>query len=247
MHHRSDSALRDRRGARRRGSTGWIKRRQHAASTRMPSDSGNSAISDSGCGGGRLCAIAAGTAVDITHFNPALLVDRDVKKIEQVTANVGAAAGPDAAALNRRVRRSIAYGPGSSAIEGMCDVKMPGAVKSSRVRAARRGGAIKSNGGAPGIAGDSRRIPDIFQAQRGTHVEDVIPGAAVVVTGGYDQRAIGIGDGKIDAAIVVNPNRRIAVPGNGRDAVIPNVPDMPGYSVIFRDYDRAVAAAVIVR
>src|SRR5438270_43343 len=101
--------------------------------------------------------------------------------------------------------------------------------------------------GAPGTAADSRRIPDIFQAQRGTHVEDVIPGAAVVVTGGYDQRAIGIGDGKIDAAIVVNPNRRIAVPGNGRDAVIPNVPDMPGYSVIFRDYDRAVAAAVIVR
>ena len=194
-----------------------------------------------------MCAIAAGAAVDIAHFNPALFVDRDVKKIEQVTANVGAAAGPDAAALNRRVRRSVAYGPGSSAIEGMCDVKMPGAVKSSRVRAARRGGAIKSNGGAPGIAGDGGGIPDIFQAQGGTHVEDVIPRAAVVVTGGYDQRAIGIGHGKIDAAVVINPDRRIAVPGNGRDAVIPNVPDMPRYSVIFRGYDRAVAAAVIVR
>src|SRR5438105_5919223 len=164
MHHRSDSALRDRRGARRRGSTGRIKQRQHTASTRLPSDSGNGAIGVSGCRGRSLGAIAAGAAVDIAHFNPALLVDRDVKKIEEVTANVRAAAGPDAAALNRRVRRSVAYGPGSSAIEGMCDVKMPGAVKSSRIRAARRGGAIKSNGGAPRIAGDGGGIPDIFQA-----------------------------------------------------------------------------------
>ena len=31
-----------------------------------------------------MCAIAAGAAVDIAHFNPPLFVDRDVKKIEQV-------------------------------------------------------------------------------------------------------------------------------------------------------------------
>ena len=69
----------------------------------------------------------------------------------------------------------------------------------------------------------------------------------MVVRGGDERSTIRVGHGKVDPPGVVNPNRRIAVAGRTLERGIANVPDFPGYPIVFRDDDRAIAATGVVR
>jgi hypothetical protein len=58
---------------------------------------------------------------------------------------------------------------------------------------------------------------------------------------------VGVRHSEVDTAIIVNANRGVAAAGNRLNGGIANMADVPGYSIIFRDYYGPVATAVIVR
>ena len=59
--------------------------------------------------------------------------------------------------------------------------------------------------------------------------------------------SVSIRDHEVDAAIIINANRRVARAGSRLNGAIANMADVPGYSIIFRDYYGPVTTAVIVR
>ena len=133
--------------------------------------------------GNGLRAGAAGAAVNVTDLNSALLVNSHVEKVEQVTADVRAAAIPDATALDRRVRRRVNCSPGLAAVEGLGNVKMPDAVETIEAisRAISRcGRAIKRDGRSARAAGHCCGIGGRLYAEGCADVESVLPSLATV-------------------------------------------------------------------
>ena len=176
-----------------------------------------------------------------------MLIDTHIEEIEQVSANVRAAAGPNATALDRRVRSCIRHGPGGSAIERMSYVEMPDTIESSCIGAASCGRAIKSYRGASGVARHRCRVSDVFQPERGTNIDNIVPGAAMIIAGSYDHRAIGVSYGKINPTIAIDAYSGIAASGNRVDAIIANMPNIPANAIVFRDNDSTFATAIVVR
>src|SRR6266404_9235250 len=119
MNYRSNAAL----GYSRRTGPGGCRDRietgQEPAAARLPRDGGTGSITVAPGAGRSLGAVAARTTIHITYFDATLLVDADIEKVEQVTANISPAAGPDASALDRCVRRSIGDVPGAPPLESM--------------------------------------------------------------------------------------------------------------------------------
>ena len=113
MNHIPDAALSEKRHA---GSTGassnGILCLQHSLTAGLTQNRSSGAVGVAHRTCRSLFAVAAGTAIDVTHLNAADFIDRDIKEVEHVPPNVRAAASPDITALHRQVGSSIGRCPG---------------------------------------------------------------------------------------------------------------------------------------
>src|SRR5205807_7510433 len=123
-----------------------IEASKHPPTARLPRDRGCCGISIAACGCRGLRAVATGAAVDVADEHSAFLINRHVKEVEQVAANVGAAVGPNVSALHRSIRRGVTSRPGQSAIERVRDVEMPDAIEAAGIGVAGRRRAIECYG-----------------------------------------------------------------------------------------------------
>src|SRR5207248_8174818 len=106
---------------------------EKAFSAGLPGDRSRRAVGIAGCGCRRLGAVTPCAAIGISDLDAPFFVNRYVKKIKQVAAYVGAAAGPDVAPLNRHVRCGICCDPSESAIKRVGDVELPNTLKGGGV------------------------------------------------------------------------------------------------------------------
>ena len=94
-----------------------IKCAQKSPSTGLARDGRQRGVGIAGRVPWRQDAFAARAAIGIRDQDTALVIDLDIHEIEQISADVRAAAEPDASALHGVVRRGVNRGPGRAAIE----------------------------------------------------------------------------------------------------------------------------------
>src|SRR5437660_2689489 len=66
-----------------------------------------------------------GASVNIADLDPSLFVDRQIKEVEKIAADVGATVTPDATALHWIFWCDVGSGPMESSIECTGNVKVP--------------------------------------------------------------------------------------------------------------------------
>src|SRR5262249_28615771 len=128
----------------------------------------------------RLDTGATLATVYVADLNASEFVDRHVKEVEQVPANIRATLCPNTTTLHRRVRCRIGGGPSEPAIESVCDIKMPYAFEVGLERVTRSNCPVECDCGSTGIAGDCGRITYVLQTIDIRNVDQILPGRAVI-------------------------------------------------------------------
>src|SRR6202011_5852613 len=104
---------------RRRSPSDAVRSCEQPFAARLSRNGCRRAVSIAFSTGRRLGAITARATVHPTDLHTTHLIDRDIEKVEQVAADVGAASGPDVAALRRHIWRHVGGGPCRSSIESV--------------------------------------------------------------------------------------------------------------------------------
>src|SRR3954464_630246 len=190
-----------------------VERREEASSTNLPRNGRQRVLRGSWTGRCVLRRIGdarPGAAIGVADEYAARAVNRDVVEVEQIAAWIVSAAVPDAAALNRIVRRCIRGRPGLPAVIRERDVEMPGADEVGCLRVPLCRCSEECERRTAVVAGDDLCELGVLNAKRRSRIRRLGPVSSAIARHGNLRVTVAVSVAEIDRIVRAGCDRGVA-------------------------------------